>query len=319
MNILITGAAGFIGSNLVDKLLSTTNHNLICIDNFDNFYDKKIKLSNISSFINNERVKFSEINIFNENSLKIFFYSKHIDLIIHLAAKAGVGNSIDNSKLYQDNNYIGTQNILDLAKEKNIKKIIFASSSSVYGNNIMTPWIETDLNLKPISPYALSKLACEQLGYVYSYLFNINFIALRFFSVYGKRQRPDLLIHKIFDNIYNNKSINIYGSGEQERDFTYIDDITDGIISTIDYNTKYDIFNLGNNKSISVNKLIKNIEKITNKKLNINYLKTNNFDIFKTCANIDKAKKLLNYNTKTSLVEGLNNYNLWFIENKKSE
>lgn len=307
-NIIITGGAGFIGSNLIDKLLSTNSVKILCIDNFDDFYDKGIKYKNIEHNFNNPNFTFLEEDILNFESLNSKINNNY-DAIIHIAAKAGVRPSIIDPKLYQEVNIIGTQNILEIARIKKIKQFVFASSSSVYGNNKNFPWKEDNYILKPISPYASSKISCELLGHVYSHLYSIRFIALRFFTVYGPRQRPDLAINKFFRKIINNKAIDIYGKGNSIRDYTYIDDIVDGIISSLKYDkTNYEIINLGNNKPISLMDLIGLIEKIIQKKTIKNYLPEQEGDVFKTYADINKANKLLNYFPKIEIEEGLNLY-----------
>lgn len=226
MTILITGVAGFIGSNLAEKLL-LDGHQIIGIDNFDPFYNKQIKLNNLSLFIHHPQFTFIEGDICDA---ELYANTKllSIQCIVHLAAKAGVRPSIDVPEKYFTANANGTILLLEFAKNNNIKKFVFASSSSVYGKNPNSPWQEDSTELMPISPYAASKIAAENIGKVYSHLYNINFIALRFFTVYGPRQRPDLAIHKFFKQIYNQEIIELYGKGDTYRDYTFIDDILKG-------------------------------------------------------------------------------------------
>lgn len=272
MNILVTGGAGFIGSNLIEKLLKNKENNVTCIDNFDPFYNKNIKLDNIKDFKNNNNFNIFEIDIRDIDSLKNQL-AEQFDVTIYLAAKAGVRPSIENPIEYQSVNVLGTQALLEFAKFKEIKKFIFASSSSVYGANSHFPWKEEDNVLKPISPYAASKISGELLGSVYSTLYDIQFLALRFFTVYGPRQRPDLAINKFTKSILERKEITIYGDGTTSRDYTYIDDIVDGITSCLDYNeTKYEIINLGNNISLKLKDLVNEIEKATDIKAKILYM-----------------------------------------------
>lgn len=308
-NILITGGAGFIGSNLIERILNIyTNVNVTCIDNFDNYYGKKIKINNIKPFAKNPRFKLVKGDIIYLDSIKKKLDSNY-DIIIHLAAKAGVLPSINDPQSYTKVNILGTQNLLEYAKNINCKKFIFASSSSVYGINSKVPWTEKEYDLKPISPYASTKLSGELLGHVYSHLYNIQFIALRFFNVYGPKQRPDLAISKFITLIKNNKTITIYGDGSTRRDYTHIDDIVDGIINCIKYDKSlYEVFNLGNNHPISINEVVRKIEKYTSKKAQIKYIEEKPGDIPLTYADIKKAKRLLNYNPKTSIDKGIEDF-----------
>lgn len=306
--ILLTGVAGFIGSNLLNKLLSGENF-IVGIDNFDNFYSEDIKRRNIQDNLNNINFNFLKGDITDEKFLKSL--DNDFDIIIHLAAKAGVRPSIDNPVGYQNTNVNGTLSLLEFARKTKVKKFVFASSSSVYGVNQNLPWCE-DENLLPISPYASTKLSCENIGHVYSSLFDMQFIALRFFTVYGPGQRPDLAIHKFFKLILENQAISVYGDGKTFRDYTYVDDICDGIISSLDYNElKFDIFNLGNNEKISLVDLINKISNITNKEVKINFLAEQQGDVPYTFADISKAKYHLNYSPKTSIDEGLLNFYSW--------
>lgn len=320
MNILVTGGAGFIGSHLVDQLLFL-GHTVTSIDNFDNFYSKEIKLQNIESHLKSKNYTFIEGDIANDNLLKELKDAKNIEIIIHLAAKAGVRPSIENSFAYFNANLNGTLSILNFAKENGIKKIVFASSSSVYGNNPSVPWKESDFQLQPISPYAASKIAAENIGRVYSYLYDIRFTCLRFFTAYGPRQRPDLAIHKFFKQIVNEEPITLYGNGSSKRDYTYIDDIVSGIISAIDFNqSKFEIFNIGNSQTISLIDLVNTIEDVCKKKAIINYLPEQPGDVEQTNADISKAKNSLNYIPKTEIKKGLEEFYYWFLLfNKKND
>lgn len=302
MNILVTGGAGFIGSTLIDRLL-LDNHTVLSIDNYDPFYDKKLKISNQENHFEHPNFSFIEVDIRAIDTVKIPYT---IDCIIHIAAKAGVIQSIVNAKEYFDVNVNGTLALLEFAKNNNIKQFLFASSSSVYGVNKNVPWTESELDLQPISPYASSKLACEKIGFTYSHLYNIRFLALRFFTVYGPRQRPDLAINKFFRNSIASKPIEIYGDGTTKRDYTYVDDIVDGILESIDYDkSQFEIINLGNNKTICLKDLIHEISKITQIDPILVYKDEQQGDVPQTFANIDKSGLLLNYNPKTVLAEGL--------------
>lgn len=310
-HILLTGGAGFIGSHLSEKLLSL-GYKLTSIDNFDNFYPVDIKKKNLEVSLMHSNFRFVELDIRNYKGLNEQLKDNY-DIIIHLAAKAGVLPSIQKPFEYTETNINGTQNLLEFAKNKGIKRFIFASSSSVYGVNPNVPWTENDNVLKPISPYAATKVSCELLGQVYSSLYNIQFLALRFFTVYGPRQRPDLAIHKFTKMIVNGSPILFYGNGQSKRDYTYIEDIVNGIVRAISYeDTNYEIFNLGSNKPISLIELVKTIESVVHKKATINSLPNQKGDVPITYASIDKAQKFLGYQPTKSFNEGITLFFEWY-------
>lgn len=316
MIILITGIAGFIGSNLLDKLLQDENNFIIGIDNLNNFYDPNIKRKNIEYNLENNNFNFYDIDLLNTKALNKIFEDYKIDSIVHLAGYGGVRPSIENPKLYIDNNIVATLNVLECMKNYNIKKIVYASSSSVYGNSKENIFVETLNVSEPISPYAMTKKACEELCYTYHKLYNINIIALRFFTVYGKRQRPDLAISKFTKLILEDKAIPVFGDGNTMRDYTYIDDIVSGIISAMEYNkTSYEIINLGGGDPVSLNRMIETIEKVLGKKAIIERMSMQKGDVDKTAADISKAKRLLNYNPSTSFEEGIDKFIQWFKNN----
>ena len=317
MIYLITGVAGFIGSNLLDKLLINKNNIIIGIDNLNDFYDPNIKRKNIEHNLKNNNFHFYNIDLLDTNELNKIYENHKIDSIVHLAGYGGVRPSIENPKLYIDNNITATLNILECMKKYNIKKLVYASSSSVYGNSKESIFTETLNVSEPISPYAMTKKACEELCYTYHKLYNIDVIALRFFTVYGKRQRPDLAISKFTKLILENKSIPVFGDGNTIRDYTYIDDIVSGITSAIEYNkTSYEIINLGGGDPVSLTRMIETIENVLNKKAIIERLSMQKGDVDKTAADISKAKKLLNYNPSTSFEEGIRKFISWY-KNKK--
>lgn len=308
-HILVTGGAGFIGSNLIKKLIA--NFKVTAIDNFDDFYSRKQKEKNLEPLFNYPNFKFIEGDILTINDINGI---EKVDTIIHLAAKAGVRPSIANPSQYLQVNTLGTQTLLDYAKKKSIKQFIFGSSSSVYGINNEIPWKE-DGKLLPISPYAASKLSSESIGHVYSHLYDIQFISLRFFTVYGPGQRPDLAIHKFFHLILNNEQIPFYGDGNTSRDYTYIDDIVDGIIGAMDYqDTKFEIFNLGNNQTITLKNLIEKIENVCRKKAILNYLPEQDGDVKITSADISKSNSLIKYHPKVKIEEGLEKFYEWYLD-----
>lgn len=314
---LITGGAGFIGSNLIKKIFEQEeNARITCIDNFDPFYPREIKDQNIKTFADHPGFTLIEDDIGEKSAAALSEkIAGPVDVIIHLAAKAGVRPSIKNPGGYIKTNIIGTQNLLDLAVAKNIKHFIFASSSSVYGINEHLPWKE-DENLSPISPYAMTKLSCEQAGHVYHNLYGLSFIALRFFTVYGPGQRPDLAIHKFTKSIIKEEPIPVFGDGSTSRDYTFIDDIVKGIIRAAQIEGKcYEIINLGNHNTVTLSELIAGIEAAVGKKAIINRLPDQPGDLPATYADTSKAMKLLGYQPNTPLKEGLEKFVDWFKAN----
>lgn len=318
-NILVTGAAGFIGSHLIEKLISL-NFEVIGIDNFDPFYAESIKRENLKKIIDSKNFTLHEFDITNRDSFKLI--NQQIDLVIHLASKAGVLPSIKDPIGCLKTNILGTQNLLEFMKERSIRKMVFGSSSSIYGNNKKVPFEESDNVDYPISPYAQSKKSCELLNYTYHHLEKIDVVNLRFFTVYGPRQRPDLAIHKFTKLILNNEPITMYGNGTSSRDYTYIDDIIAGITKTIDYLNKhvnvYEIINIGGSNPIRLKDLIIKLYSIANRDLQIKKIDMQKGDVIQTYANLDKAKKVLDYNPTTSIDKGLNSFIEWYNEKNNS-
>jgi UDP-glucuronate 4-epimerase len=317
--ILVTGGAGFIGSHVIDHLLANGN-TVINIDNFNDFYDKSIKEANIVGHLKfTQNYKLIREDISNKKFLFNSLKKYKIDSIIHLAARAGVRPSIENPHQYFIDNVIGTQNILDYAKEHNIKSLVIASSSSVYGNNKKTPFSEKNPVDSPISPYAATKKTNELQAFTYHHLFGLKIIMLRFFTVYGPRQRPDLAIHKFMKLIKQGKPIPFYGDGKTARDYTYIDDIVQGILSSLIYletnSSVYEIINLGNNKPVNLVDMVKTIEKTLNQKAILDKLPMQRGDVEITFADISKAKRLLGYKVKTPFSIGIDKFSKWFNSN----
>lgn len=317
-NILVTGGAGFIGSNLIDKLLSQ-KYKVISIDNYDNYYQKEIKLlNNKVADTNPDFIKF-DLDIRDKQNLQEVFKSHKVDLVLHLAGKAGVRPSILNPNEYFDVNVNGTINLLNIMNEYSVQKIIFASSSSIYGNSSTIPFAEDDIVNTPISPYAASKKAAELILHVYHQLYQMDVICFRFFTVYGPRQRPDLAIFKFFNCLKTNQPIEIYGDGETGRDYTFIDDITDGILGGITFiknkNNFFEIINLGNNNPVKLNTLIQSIENVTGSCFVKHILPMQLGDVNLTYAKIDKARVLLNYNPSVLLETGLDKFKSWYETN----
>ena len=340
MNILITGGAGFIGSHLVEKFFKE-KHRVVVVDNFDSFYSIDTKISNVLESTNNINLKEKFLNLDNDEKLKFLskntesndyklyienicnlenlkeiFKNENIEFVINLAALAGVRPSILRPFDYEKVNIKGFLNILELCKEFKIKKLIQASSSSVYGNakaDIFTEDIRVDF---PISPYAATKKSCEEFGSVYSHIYDIDIVQLRFFTVYGERQRPDLAIHKFIKKILADEEITIYGDGNTSRDYTYIKDIISGIYKSFEYlNTHqniYEIINLGSSREIKLIDMIKIIEDKLNKKAKIKFDNKQAGDVDKTFACIDKAKKLLGYEVNTKFEDGIENFIRWY-------
>lgn len=309
---LVTGGAGFIGSHVIDRLLARGDK-VLCLDNFNDYYDPNIKFRNIERNLSHPDFELIRADIRDAQEIKKLG-AYPIDMIIHLAAMAGVRNSIANPKLYGQVNVGGTINLLNLAKDINAKNFVFASSSSVYGNNKKVPFSETDNVDNPISPYAATKKAGELLAYTYHHLHHIPISCLRFFTVYGPRGRPDMAPLKFTQLIDSGNPIDVYGDGSSQRDYTYIDDIVSGIIAASDNPHDYEIFNLGNNKPIGLNYFISLIEKNLGKKANIIRKPKQEGDVDITYADISKAESLLGYKPKISIEEGIERLVKWHKE-----
>ncbi|RKS96689.1 GDP-mannose 4,6-dehydratase [Chryseobacterium defluvii] len=338
MNYLVTGGSGFIGSHLVEQLLKN-GHSVINIDNFDDFYSYQIKIKNTlesvgrpSDFEFSDKETDIEKLIFiskssnytlyyqdirDKKGMDKIFTNHKIDLVIHLAALAGVRPSIERPLEYEEVNIRGTMNLWELCKEHGIKKFICASSSSVYGNNEKIPFAETDNVDHPISPYAATKKCGEILGHVYHQLYNVDMIQLRFFTVYGPRQRPDLAIHKFTKLIAENKEIPFYGDGTTARDYTYIDDIIDGITKSIGYlenhSDVYEIINLGESEVINLSEMLSTIENTLDKTTTKKILPLQPGDVQKTNADITKARTLIGYQPDTHFQNGIKKFVEWFL------
>ncbi len=310
MKIFLTGGAGFIGSHLSESLLEQ-GHSVVCLDNFDDFYNRSIKERNISSFKNNPEFRLVEGDIRDVDLLSKLFAENGFALIVHLAAKAGVRPSVEDPQEYFEVNINGTINILENANKYGVKKMIFASSSSVYGNNEKVPFAETDFVDHPISPYAASKKSGELLCYTYHSLYDMDISCLRFFTVYGPRQRPDLAIHKFTRLILEDKPIPVYGDGSFKRDFTYVDDTISGINQAIKNLKNFNVYNFGNSRTISVLEMIKELEESLNKKAIIDFKEQQPGDVQLTYADITKSKKEIGYNPQFNFKLGIQNFVNW--------
>jgi len=311
MKILVTGGAGFIGSHLIKKLLEE-NFSAVCVDNFNNYYNPEIKEENVSRFINNSNFKLYREDIRNFEALDKIFEKERFDKVVHLAAMAGVRNSIRYPALYSEVNIQGTINLLELAGKYKIKNFIFASSSSVYGGNTKIPFSESDQVNHPISPYAATKKAGELICHTYHHLYHLNIICLRFFTVYGPSGRPDMAPYKFTGKILAGEEISMFGDGSSQRNYTYIDDITEGIYSALNKDFGYEIINLGGSQLISLKNFISLIENISGRKAKIKQVGEQSGDMPITSADISKAKRLLDYCPKTDIKKGMNIFIDWF-------
>ncbi len=313
-NILVTGGAGFIGSHLIETLLAEDVWQVVVVDNFNDFYPPEIKRSNVSAFSDNPRFRLYETDICDGESLNEIFAENQFDTIVHLAARAGVRPSLENARLYNETNIAGTLNLLEAARAFEVKQFVFGSSSSVYGINCKIPFSEDDRIHQPISPYAATKAAGELLCHTFAHLYDIRCVCLRFFTVYGARQRPDLAIHKFSRLIWEEKPIPVFGDGMTRRDYTYIDDIIQGVRAAIDYSeSNYEIFNLGESETVELNYLIELLEENLGKKAIIDRKPVQPGDVPVTFADISKARELLNYNPQTKIEDGVAKFTGWFF------
>ncbi|MBO9692398.1 GDP-mannose 4,6-dehydratase [Chryseobacterium sp.] len=341
MVYLVTGGSGFIGSHLIEQLLRN-GHSVINIDNFDDFYDYQVKIKNtlesigkisdfefsekeadirrLVSLSHSDRYSLYWQDIRDYKGLENIFKTYHIDMVIHLAALAGVRPSIERPLEYEEVNVRGTMNLWELCKNHHVKKFICASSSSVYGNNEKIPFAETDSVDHPISPYAATKKSGEIIGHVYHNLYHIDMIQLRFFTVYGPRQRPDLAIHKFTKLISENQEIPFYGDGSTARDYTYIDDIVDGITKSILYlesnSGVYEILNLGENQVVTLSEMVATIEMALGNSAIKKILPMQPGDVTKTNADITKAKELIGYKPVTDFQNGIKKFVEWFLRKR---
>jgi len=310
MKVLVTGCAGFIGSHLCERLLAD-GADVVGLDNLDDFYDCTVKRANMAKSLSSDRFRFVEGDIRDASCIDEVLGSGEIDIVVHLAAKAGVRPSIEDPAGYQDVNITGTVVLLEGVKRYGVKKFVFASSSSVYGNNKKVPFSESDNVDFPISPYAATKKAGELICHTYSHLYDIDMTCLRFFTVYGPRQRPDLAIHKFCKLIEAGEMIPVFGDGSMRRDFTYIDDILDGVTAAMQRCDGYEIYNLGESRPVRLDELISRIEDALGKKAIIERLPNQPGDVNQTYADVSKAKKELGYDPATEIEVGLGRFVEW--------
>jgi len=317
MRILVTGGAGFIGSHLVEKLLAK-GHEVSILDDFNDFYDPQIKRENIAAVA--QDVTIHHVDLRDNDTVRPLFAREKFEAIAHLAARAGVRPSIQNPQLYYDTNVAGTLHLLEAARASGVGRFIFASSSSVYGAAKLVPFSEAEHLTQTLSPYAATKIGGEFLCSTYSHLYKLRIVALRYFTVYGARQRPDLAIHQFTKKIHAGDSIDQFGDGSTRRDYTYIDDIIQGTMAALKYEgPMFDVFNLGESETIQLKDLIAAIEKVLGKKAKINQLPEQPGDMPLTCADISKARKLLGYNPKTKFDVGLPRFIDWFLKSRAAK
>jgi UDP-glucuronate 4-epimerase len=312
-NILVTGGAGFIGSHLVDRLLAEGEWRVTVVDDFNDFYEPVIKRANVAGHLQNSNYKLFKSDIRDKTALEGVFADANFDCIVHLAARAGVRPSLEQPLLYSQTNIEGTVNLLELARQNNIKQFVFGSSSSVYGINAKVPFSEDDPIRQPISPYAATKAAGELLCHTYTHLYGMRSVCLRFFTVYGPRQRPDLAIHKFARLISEGKPVPVFGDGTTRRDYTYVDDIIAGVRAAIDYDqTDYEVVNLGESRTVELRELISLLEKELDLPAKINRQPLQPGDVPQTFADVTKARRLLGYDPQTQIESGIKRFVEWF-------
>lgn len=315
MKILVTGCAGFIGSSLVDRLISD-GYKVVGVDNFNDYYDPKIKEENVEKAQDSKHFKLYRADILDFKKLDTIFNKEKPEVVVHLAARAGVRSSIGNPVLYAEVNKIGTVNVLKLCADYKVKKFIFGSSSSVYGKSENIPFSESDNCNLIISPYGASKRAAEIFTETFYRIYGLKSVILRFFTVYGPRSRPDMAPALFTKSVMAGDVINQFGNGKTFRDYTYIDDIVEGIIKTVEVDINFEIINLGNNNPVSLVDFISELEKIIGKSAKINKLPTQSGDVDKTWADTTRAHRVLGWKAKIGLNSGLKKYLSWINEGK---
>jgi UDP-glucuronate 4-epimerase len=312
-NILVTGGAGFIGSHLVDRLLAEGLWRVTVVDDFNDFYEPERKRENVRAHLSSERYRLVEADIRDRAALESLFSETQFDCIVHLAARAGVRPSLMEPLLYTETNITGTLNLLEQARLHGVRQFVFGSSSSVYGINAKVPFSEDDPIRQPISPYAATKAAGELLCHTYTHLYGLRCVCLRFFTVYGARQRPDLAIHKFARLISKGKPIPVFGDGTTRRDYTFVEDIIAGLRAAIDYTAgPYEVFNLGESRTVELRELIALLEKELGQQAHIDRQPTQPGDVPQTYADITKARRLLGYNPQTQIEDGIHRFVQWF-------
>ena len=311
--ILVTGGAGFIGSHLVDRLLGEGAARVTVVDNFNEFYDPAIKRANVAAHLQRDDFELIEADIADERAMGDLFARARFDCVVHLAARAGVRPSLEDPLAYENTNVRGTFTLLENARRNRVPKFVFGSSSSVYGVNSRVPFSEEDPIACPISPYAATKIAGESACHVYSHLYDLRVVCLRFFTVYGARQRPDLAIHKFARLMSQDKPIPLYGDGSTQRDYTYIDDIVAGVVAAMNYDqSKFEVINLGESQTVELRRLVELLERAFGKKAVIDHRPLQPGDVPVTFADVSKARRLLAYEPRTTIEAGIDRFVDWF-------
>jgi UDP-glucuronate 4-epimerase len=313
MRILVTGGAGFIGSHLVERLLAD-GHRVVCLDNFDDFYNPALKRRNLAAALKHSGFRLVEGDLRDEGGLDKIFAGEKFDLVVHLAARAGVRPSVENPALYVDVNLRGTVYLLEACKHHAVRRFIFASSSSVYGNSSRVPFSEDDPVNTPISPYAATKKAGELLCHTYHHLYGMDIACLRYFTVYGPRQRPEMAIHHFTRSIHEGKKISLFGDGSSRRDYTYIDDAVGGTLGALRREHGFQVYNIGESQTTTLAELLVAIEEQVGKKAVIEHLPEQPGDVKLTYAEIGKARERLGYNPQTKIREGLARFVRWYLD-----
>ncbi len=313
MNILVTGGAGFIGSHLVERLL-WEGHRVVCLDSFDEFYDPAIKRRNLIKASTMPSFRLIEGDLRHASLLENIFQEEKIDSLVHLAARAGVRPSLQNPPLYVDVNIRGTMGLLEACRKFGVRRFVFASSSSVYGNNPKIPFSEQDPVDHPISPYAASKKAGELLCHTYHHLYGMDIACLRYFTVYGPRQRPEMAIHQFTRLIHQGQKISLFGKGDSQRDYTYIDDAIEGTLQALTKRHGYQIYNIGESQTTSLSRLVQILETLLGQTAIVEHLPEQPGDVERTFADIRKAEQHLGYRPKVKMEEGLSRFVKWYRE-----
>ena len=317
-NVLVTGGAGFIGSHLVARLLAEGRWRVTVVDDFNDFYDPALKRRNVEPHLGREEFALCEADIRDRAALGEVFGRTRFDCVVHLAARAGVRPSLAEPVLYTETNINGTVNLLELARAHGVRQFVFGSSSSVYGENEKVPFAEEDPVNRPISPYAATKAAGELLCHTYSHLFGLRTLCLRFFTVYGARQRPDLAIHKFARLISEGRPIPVFGDGTTRRDYTFVEDIVAGVRAAMDYEgSDYEVVNLGGSRTVSLSELIALLERELGRKAVIDRQPPQPGDVPQTYADVSKARRLLGYDPRTPIEEGVRRFVEWYKESDK--
>jgi UDP-glucuronate 4-epimerase len=312
-SLLVTGGAGFIGSHLVDRLLADSAARVTVVDNFNDFYDAATKRANIAAHLERDDFELVEADIIDSQAMNELFARANFDCVVHLAARAGVRPSLADPLAYEETNVRGTFTLLEAARRHNVSKLIFGSSSSVYGVNSKVPFSEDDAIANPISPYAVTKIAGEAACHAFSHVYGMRVVCLRLFTVYGARQRPDLAIHKFARLISEGKPVPIFGDGTTRRDYTYIDDIIAGLLAAIRYDeSQFEIVNLGGSRTIELRRLVELLENALGKRAIIAHQPEQPGDVPITYADISKARRLLGYNPQTNIETGIERFVEWF-------